>query len=165
MNGIHLLSCQMWSHLCPVCVTFVPLAPEGGSVICFKLPALQRAVTEKIDTWGVGLPTREEANLLNLSVLWRCVCPTCQLAGLSNLMWLTGRRQHCDTYKKKMQLVAHWKHQLLAAGSVRGRNVWKEKNDSRNLYLPFDDLKWWIRKESSEKWGLEEEKFFICQRH
>lgn len=61
---------------------------------------LRHAVTE-IDTWSVSVLTRGEANLLNLSVLRRCVCPTCQRASPSNLMWLTGRRQYCDTLRKK----------------------------------------------------------------
>ena len=38
----------------------------------------------------------------------------------------------------------------------------REKNDSRNLYLPFDDLQGRITKEFGEKRGLGEEKFSFC---
>lgn len=103
---------------------------------------LQHAVTE-IDTWSVSVLTREEANLLNLSVLRRCVCPTCQRAGPSNLTWLTGRRQYCDTLRKKkrksLQLVEHWMHwQLDHTALYRSKKQFKWKKVTLRI-----SVVWW----------------------
>ena len=58
----HFLSCQMWSHLChPLCITtFVPLAPVGRTIICFKLAALQAAACSHGEDWYLGCRSSHE---------------------------------------------------------------------------------------------------------
>lgn len=71
-------------------------APAGSFVSVSESSGLHLT-----DTSSVGLPKTGEAHLLNPPVLWRCICPTCQLSSFTELVWLTGGSQYCDIWRNK----------------------------------------------------------------